>query len=804
MILKKNTIRFCKKGRAPRGAILLLGLMGCFFAKAQVQNNGNLYIGEGATFYVASGNFNFGAGSKTSTSQGGVNNGKLWLSGSATMGQAASDVYMDGYIQRSAPLAGNNDIVFYLGQESVFAPIGIQGQGSDLVRVGFGATPNPLLLDGTLSEVFMNSWDFQGSLSAAVVELQWGGLTDIALSGFVADVSELTIAAYSNSGEWVELPSIINAGGNLEGGSISTISSLDFTQFAFVTFGAKPADCSPDLVAPSGATMVWQSVTNEFGDVFTYWSPSPPTLADIAVINAPYSGGDLYAGEILECNSLVLNADMTLSGTQSVEIVNGVTGTGKIIMSEDASVIQRASGANPPNVEITKVTGLKRRYDYIYWGTPIQGDFFQSIGDAYAVPPGSPAGAFDLKYKYASGTGGGWQTLTQVETGKGFITRVKSQAPFVDDVVQMPIEMTLDGVANNGTITVPVVNNPAAPNGGTSHNLLANPYPSPIDAIEFLEQNQNIDGTVYLWTSSTAPVAGVYSKADYIAYNLAGSVVSSPGGIPFNGKIASGQGFKVKALTAGDVMFTNCMRLKGETSLLYRQAAGSQEHAASDRFKLNLTGSDGVFSQILVAYLPEATMGYDRMYDAGRNSTSTVQLYSIFEGDQRKLAINARPEFDDLDVVTLGVSKTGTAQETFTIGIDEMEGVFAEGQAVYLHDKLENTYHDFSEGPATFTFDTTSINQRFEVVYQNEALGNPDFASNKVMANIKAEVFSIRSGLGMHTITLFDMTGRLVAQYDAQGQQSLTGDFQHAQGVYIARITLDNGTIATKKLVTQY
>jgi hypothetical protein len=385
-----------------------------------------------------------------------------------------------------------------------------------------------------------------------------------------------------------------------------------------------------------------------------------------------------------------------------------------------------------------------------------------------------------LRYKYVSGAGGGWQNLNAIETGKGYITRIKSQTPFTNATNTDFINMKFTGVANNGEVTVPITNNQSAPNGGTSHVLLANPYPSAIDAEKFLTENTDIDGVLYIWTAGTVNNGSgqLYTQADYIAYTLAGSV--TPNGIPntFNGKIASGQGFKVKSLSnSSTVTFTNCMRLTSDNNQFYRWNPSNAITAPRDRFKLNMTGSNAVFSQILVSYMPEATLGYDRMYDAGRNSVSTAQLFSVFEGDGRKLAINARPSFVNTDVVPLGVTKSGTASESFTISITEKEGVFnTSGVNVYVHDIQNNTYHNLNTSDFTFTTNQTSLLGRYEIVYQT-TLTNPEFSIFGVNANINNNTLSIKASIGMEKVQVFDISGKQILESSINNELNFNTSF---------------------------
>jgi hypothetical protein len=102
-------------------------------------------------------------------------------------------------------------------------------------------------------------------------------------------------------------------------------------------------------------------------------------------------------------------------------------------------------------------------------------------------------------------------------------------------------------------------------------NLIGNPYPSAIDAEEFLVLNQTkIMGSIWVWKHGLDPSSSVnpfyanfiynYSSSDYIKFNGLGSTEPDS----FAGKIASGQGFMVNMLDVNPsgtaINFTNDLR----------------------------------------------------------------------------------------------------------------------------------------------------------------------------------------------------------------------------------------------------
>jgi hypothetical protein len=214
-----------------------------------------------------------------------------------------------------------------------------------------------------------------------------------------------------------------------------------------------------------------------------------------------------------------------------------------------------------------------------------------------------------------------------------------------------------------------------------------------------------------------------------------------------------------------------------------------------------MTGINGVGNQILVAYMPETTLGYDRMYDAELNSVSPYRLYSLLDNTNIQLSINARNSFASTDIVKIGVDKSNTNSESFSIAIADKEGIFQSNDInVMLHDKLLNLYHNLANGSYNFTTNSIQLSNRFEVVYQEAALNNPDFESNNVVATINNDAIKIVASLTIKNVSIYDISGRLVTKIKGNNQTTSSSSFPFSEGIYIVKITFTNGTFATRKL----
>jgi hypothetical protein len=819
-ILKKTTLN---------KTVAISAFLMLFATSSNAQNAatwGNVYVHDNGQMHVFTTDFNFmtqiapAAGTKTSrtaSTYGKISFADAVVVNATNVATETDQHYIDGYFRKY----GTTAIVFPIGQSNIYGPAKITPTTADGVD-GAYYRANPTTIGATIDSGISaldtaEYWHIlraAGSASNAKISLSWSSTSGSNIASLTtSSLTDLTIAAYDGS-KWITIPSVFDSNSVITGtstsltaGSITSISSnIDLSSYKFFTLAAKSA-CLP-LVASSGNTKTWNGSS---------WSPNAPTISDPAIISGAYSGN-------LSCNSLVLNADITLADGELVEVVYGISGTGTIRMSSEASLVQRDNTlAGTANIELTKKSrGVMHWRDYMYYGTPIAGNFYSQIAsNTWNTGFSGTLGSFDLNFNYLVPTGwnplpaGGILTNPAVQTnaafaivtGKGFISRIKQNAPWVAGTSTTTplntgeVNFKFAGVANSGNIVVPVTSN------ATKMELLANPYPSGVDAQKFLVGNTNLVGSIYLWTAGTLRTCSggscYYAGADYAQWNLAGAVNTSPIGLKPDGKIASAQGFRARVTSGTNITWTNCMRITTGNNNFFRSA--NRTTASVDRFNLNIQDNNdkAIYNQILVAYLPEATNGFDRLYDGEKYSTSPTQLYTILP-DNTKLGINGRETFVDSDVVPMGLSNA-TAEQEFTISIENKEGVFeGNGVYVYIHDKLNNVYHDMATPFVFNTNNQTAINDRFEIVYQRNTLHSTDYLANEVLINIKNNTISATTiEVGMSEIEIFDITGRKIQTFEVNNEKSMAEPFNHAEGIYIAKVKLTNGSVATQKLINK-
>lgn len=774
-------------------ASMLLIICGQNLLIAQVQNNGAMYIHDSGQMHIGLGDYSFGvvpASTKTSRT---ASHGVLsFASGSAGSGMSDSH-YVDGYVRTY----GTQLFVAPTGENGVYAPAGVEPNTTAGVDVAYNSASPSTLGSGVSSEISAMSsseyWNITGS-NSAVITLTWRSTSNIYL--LTPSLDDLMIIGYNGS-QWEVIPSaydatsILGSPSNIVSGSISSTSTVDLSTYTAFTLGAK--SCF-SMVVSSGNVKTWNGS----------WSPSAPDITDPVVIDAPFSG-------TFSAYSVQLNANVTLGDGDYLEVADSFTGSAKVIMSSEASLVQRNSGASAPNIEMTKITNPMRRYDYIFLSSPINNPttYFSQLLNKNNVAVngnfGSQANSAFLQLRTYDDAGIAAIDATPANTpvGRGLSATVRSQAPYVTTTAtgdwyteKYPIHIKTTGTTNNGNVPVTV------PVNGWAR--IGNPYPCAIDGEEILNAAGNdVRKTLYFWTFNSPRLViaspGNYNNADFATWNYSGGTAVCPTCQVPDGNIASMQSVMVKSLSAAaaPVTFnlTNCMRLTGNNDNFFRR---NDHH---DRYWLNLTGSLNCFSQILIAYNVNASYDYDNGYDSQKIASTTSSTLASLIG-ATKCAIQTRPAFDDQDAVPLSVDKN--VEETFSISLADTDGIFNGNDInIYLHDKDLGIYHDLKAGTYDFIQSQTSNATRFEIVYRASQLDTPDINGVKTIAMLNNQVLNIQSSENMRKITIYDMTGRAIETYDAGNSTVFTQPFYHAQAVYIAKIQLENGMVVSAKLINQ-
>jgi len=497
------------------------------------------------------------------------------------------------------------------------------------------------------------------------------------------------------------------------------------------------------------------------------------------------------------CSCLVAN-DAVVTVPEGINLtVKGkltVAEGSEFILENKGSLIQIDDIQDNGSISATRSSSKIMRLDYSIWSAPVTG---QQLLDF------SPETLPNRFYVY--------NTVTDIYNviaptqdfmpATGYLIRTPNTHPSSVPTVHTG---TFTGQPNNGTV-VRTLNyiDPATEEVGegeeprlASFNAIGNPYPSPISVNDFIDANEGIiSGQLWFWRKTNNTEESSYCTLTKFAY----IANSAPGGtndfaVNPNGVINTGQGFFVNALTPGSVIFTNSLRMGNSSDQFLRTAQDD-----SSRMWINLKGSGSAFSQTVIGYTNEATLGYDNGIDGRSLAGGGVSLYSIIDGHE--LAIQGRPQFFTEDIVPLGF--TANEAGNFTFSLDHADGIFENEQDMYLLDGFTGLTHNLRNGDYSFATEAGTFDGRFAIVYA-EALGNGDIdAGNRnVIAFAQDAKVNVNAPKPIEELQLYDLHGRLLYQHgNIASERFSTPSLNLSKGIVVIKIKLDDNTTATKKIV---
>ncbi|KGO84883.1 hypothetical protein Q765_19135 [Flavobacterium rivuli WB 3.3-2 = DSM 21788] len=504
--------------------------------------------------------------------------------------------------------------------------------------------------------------------------------------------------------------------------------------------------------------------------------------------------------------ALTINTGYTLK-VKNQFVTNGNT----VLIENNGALLQTNDVVNSGEIDVLKNGNHLYRYDYTLWSSPVFGS--QKLNQ---FSPSTVSTRF-YDYGVVNNTGyylnipNGDVTFTRA---KGYLIRMPDVEPQIPGYYTIETPFTFvgnfEGTPNNGNIAI------AANTAASRYTAVGNPYPSPISVVDFFTTNSeviNAGSGIYFWRKKNGANTSSYATLTLAGYTNAGYHANpAPGNNSadqaqfFTGNqdgwlISQGQGFfvRTKENLSGtpQITFNNGMRRAAPTS--GTQAFFRTAQSTTSRLWLNITNANDEYSQSAIAYIDGTTTGLDYGYDGRQFSDANgISLYSLAE--DTKLSIQARPLFENSDVVPMGYVADVAGQ--LTIALDHTDGVFSNGQDVYLRDNVLGLIHNVTEGAYTFATEAGTFNERFDVVYTADALGttNPVLNANSVIIYKDGNSLNINAGNSIiNGVTVFDIRGRqLQSKTGVNAAQTVLTGLDVAQQVLIIEVTTDHGKVSKK------
>jgi hypothetical protein len=627
---------------------------------------------------------------------------------------------------------------------------------------------------------------------------------DLTLSGNSANIvrwEKSTDATFATA-----VTPIATNSATLQGSLVGAVTAT--TYIRAVTQITGYAAVNSAAVALTVKTSTWNGTT---------WSNGVPDETTTAVITANFNP----TVDLTACSLEVLgNAVVTfLTGRlvtleKYIKVANGSS----VTFENNAHLVQRRDNAvNEGNIVVKRNSSDLFRLDYTLWASPVAPS--QTL---LSFSPNTLTGRFyQYRYDFDSAINANAEryfpvnpSVTTFQQASSFLIRMPNSDATIpgydQNTATMVFKGQFTGVPNNGVIVKPISTQ------GDRYTSVGNPYPSPISVLDFYEANAtSIDeaSALYFWRKKNNSIASSYATLTKVAYVYNRAINGNPGEEQFGGQqwdllfnnsspstwiINPAQGFLVQAkagVANPAITFNNAMRRGTHNNQFFKP---SQQNDLS-RVWLNLIGTDA-FSQIALAYTSEATLGLDAGYD-GRalNADGAASLFST--AADTKLTIQARPAFNNTDVVALGYSVKNAGE--FTISINRKDGVFAQGQDIYVKDNQLGIVHNLSDSDYKFSSPAGEFTNRLQVVYSaKDALGteNPVLDANSVVVYQQENVININSGTTDITgVSVYDIRGRKLFDNNNVNapQTSITG-LQAQHQVLIVEVTTLKGKVSKK------
>lgn len=601
-------------------------------------------------------------------------------------------------------------------------------------------------------------------------------------------------------------------------GFTTSISKWQYaTDFAFTTPIDIPTSASATLTSAqmgvATATKYYRAVAingtcEAFSNVITVsynsttwdgfgWSNGAPTSGSAVIFDGDYSS----SGNLNACSVNVSSGNVVFNPNHTLTIENGLEISGGTLTFENnASLVQVNNTVNVGSITYKRNTTPVRKFDFTYWSSPVDLQILANL---------SPLTLVD-KYFWFNTTTYSWNSvtapaLTPMDIGKGYIIRAPQN---FDPVVPAIYEASFIGTPNNGNFTVDIVKT-----GTNNLNCIGNPYPSAINARKFIEDNTSAFGTgpangttLYFWTHNTPITANNYTFSDYAVYNFSGGIgtgTAAPGAntaVP-NGMIAAGQSFMIQGIIEGTTTatFTNSMREVGNNSQFFRLS--NDEDFERNRFWLELKNNQGLYKQILIGYIENASDQFDNGYDGELlEAGNAASFYSIL--DNNKLAIQGRSlSFSLNDQISIGFKTTIAAE--FEINLSDFDGFF-QNKDIFIEDTFLQITHNLSESSYQFFSEVGTFDSRFVIKFRSQALdiSESNWSSNSIIVfKDSDQKINVNSGVSkMKSIQIFDLLGRLLWSQDELNLNEITIDNITSNSVLFVSVKLADNQSFSKKI----
>ncbi|MFV0140926.1 MULTISPECIES: hypothetical protein [Empedobacter] len=527
----------------------------------------------------------------------------------------------------------------------------------------------------------------------------------------------------------------------------------------------------------------WTEVTSSLSTIWEngVWSDGEPTATKNAILRESYPHN-------LTAKSLKFEANVVVPSGITYTVVNNVDNpSNQVVFEHGAYLMQQNDNAiNVGNISFKRQSKPIYRLETLDWSSPV---FGQNI---LALSPKTLQNRFYRYDEFANNWVANINAADIFQKGEYIAFRAPNNFNIYGEGVSKIFEGTFTGIPNNGFVSRMLTKN------NVGNNAVGNPYPSPIDLKKVISSNSAMltISKVFVWTHKKPIVNGEFTGDNWIVYSdemgwSDPSITSTA--------IEVGQGFIVQAENKlqgplpMQLFFNNSMRVTANEVVSYKTIE-------DDKFWLSLKQNNEVLNSTLVGYKEGSTKQYENTFDAEPMQVYPG-IYSMI--DQKEMSIQGRgAEFDEKDQFDLAI-KILTAGN-YTISLAKTNGIFTQGQSIYLIDKELKKSIDLSKGNYNFLSGKGYFTNRFEIVYKNSSLNTSDLnETNKLNVYTENHTVHIQSTEKIKTIKVYNLEGSLVKNLSSLNTFETHFDLSTSTKIYIVWVECYDSSKISKKIIVK-
>jgi hypothetical protein len=539
----------------------------------------------------------------------------------------------------------------------------------------------------------------------------------------------------------------------------------------------------------------------------------------------------------VNCDCLLVDSGVTLTVADGIklEVTNLLQLEGDIRLNGEAQLLQTFSGnkndTGTGTITIDQTSATTNVYQSGYWTSPVTTNN-STFTIAGVMKDGTTSTPQDITFTDINTLDGDGTTSPITVSGR-WLARISNALTwfrFFDPAIETftPGEgYNMKGTGGSDGSSTQNYSFVGIPNAGDYSltiddvrlYLVGNPYPSALDANQFLTDNSSaIGGTLYYYESGAETT---HNSDDYTGGYATYNGIT---GVPFGAGKTPGQYVPVaqaffvnrdvdNSLGTGSIgssatiNFNNAQRAfiaEGATSVVFSR--NEQTRTTGPILKLGMefevNPAQTFHRQIAVGFVG-ATRNFENGLDSQMFGREPSDMAFSVDDRTADYAIIGIEDFSVTAEIPLHVYLDANRDVTFSVDETDLSG-----QKIYLNDYEEGLFYEIQDTPQQLSVNSGSYLDRFTISFQiPAALSADEFAlSNQIQIynNSNSQLLTIKSNdLILQHIQVFDLLGKEILHHEnadhIQEIQLPSGSLK--SGIYIVHVKTHQGVLNKKIII---